>query len=480
MPAVDLSPRLAVDVRVAAELFDRSSRVKLYLERIGPGESNEHRQLVKTLRRALEQVEGETIKTFGDLWDRFDDEEYKQGALDTLKGNLRRFSEWFATIHELLVFLPRQSITPELVFTLEAGFDKLYAEYSPSIVLGSIFNAFEFDFVEILKQNLAGISDIFLQGERNFVLQLAICDCDSPLSYPILGHELGHAIDAKHSISSTIAGQFVKNPNSQDAQILQSWCGEICADLAAVQALGPSPILSLLSMEYCLYPLATICQNTESHPMTRSRLRIVANQLATTGDARQLLDAEVQSYETAWRLDFESKFPDPAERQAKEQDQEVFENIILEMVKRIRQRLSELNLSELHFEQESLVRCVQRLASNSPISAQGKSRDSLREMIEAYRRRTFSTDIERRQEFEGLCRAFTEEPLEIPKILFAGHVRRCKLLEELCMERKRLGSRDSVDSFCQSLATLDGLVGNSVVTACVHKGTRDRLSNRKV
>lgn len=177
------SDDLKVATRVAVELFDHSYRVKQYLTRIGPGESKEHERLVETLVRLLKSVEGKTISSFEALLDTPLQDDSRDHAVEVLQDNLRRFSRYFTTIHELLANLPRESIGPEIVFTLEGCFPESYRPPGVSVVLGSIVNAFEFDFIEILEETLGDIGDVVSADERAFVLQLAICHADSPLAY---------------------------------------------------------------------------------------------------------------------------------------------------------------------------------------------------------------------------------------------------------------------------------------------------------
>ena len=502
------SPDIELAVRVAAELFDRTCRVKQYLGRIGPGNSKELERLISAIKRALKNVERETVKGFRELWKiPENDEDSRRPAVATLNRTLRKFSRWFAKIHELLVLLPGECITPELVFALQHCFQGLYAEYHPSIVLGSLFNAVEFDFIEILKERLVDISEIFPDDETIVVLQLAICDNDSPLAYPILAHELGHAIDSKHDISSRIASEFVPDPNTAGFDIVKSWCNELCADIVATQALGPSPILSLLSMEYCFHPTNTIWRHSKTHPMSRTRLNVVLSDLESSLDS-DLIDPEVRFYETAWRLNLERAVTDATQRQAIEQSQETLStNLIFPMAKRVREELSSINLNlpVVRFRKDSIDRCLQRLRDGSPVSAQGESRSLLQPKVQLFqqfvdeqsfdspegRRSAFETlgkelgepvpsaEEARRQAFQMLCGMCAEAPLEIPKILLSGHLHRAERIREMINEDQPLATEGSVAELCDSLADIDRLIGSSIVTTCVHEEVCYRLDGAR-
>jgi hypothetical protein len=488
-----LSPDLKVAVRSAAELFHRSHRLRKHLERIGPGESGEHRRLVDTMQRALEDIEDTTMGHFAELWRvlRTEDREEVQNPApsDTatpaaefngLLFSLDRFSRRFATIHESLVFLPWRSIRPELVFSLEGCFPLFWRQCQPSIVMGSLFNAFEFDFIKILRQRLPDIAEVFSENERNSVLRFAICDADSPLACAILAHEVGHAIDAEHEVSSSVMSQYVGGPDSR-SDILYSWCEEICADLIAARMVGPSPILSLLSMEYCLYPSQSISQHGPSHPSTRARLRIVGDEPGQP-EATAPMPSELELYENAWRLDLARLFPDDNERQARKQQHDLYmDRLLLPLAQQLREKLSSLDppLPSIAFDRVSLDRCEKRLHFGSPVSAQGEDPTLLAREVEQHRNGAFESLQARRDAFEHLCDKFTENPLGVPQILLAGYQRRCGIIEDLYKEGNPLGNEESVTQLCKAMVRVDRLIGSSIVTSCVHKEVLRRLQTNR-
>ncbi len=513
-----LSPELQVPVRVAAELFDRSSRLKGYLDRIGRGDSNDIVRLIAAIRRALESMERETIRSLAVPWGAFTEEADRCAAIEALWRTLSKFSREFATIHEMLVLLPGERITPELGLTLQGCFEDLYTEYAPSIVLGSIFNAFEFDFVEILKHRLVDIANIFLTGEKIVVLQLAICGRDSPLAYAILGHELGHAIDSRHKISDTIAREFVRDPDTDLFDTVQKWCGELCADIVAARALGLAPILSLLSMEYCFHPGRNLWRLKEpepgnpsrqryvTHPMSRARLSVVLDELDESLD-RILVDSDIKFYENACSNNLERY---PNEQFLKRSQDDLSQNMIARMAEHVRDELSKLKPSSqgVDFRKDSITRCVDRLGRGSPTSAQGEPRENLHPKVHLFRlfkKQHFDTPEGRqqafktfckesgiamqeapndpqeacRQAFDILCDKCTERPMKIPEILLSGHLCRSKRMADLYKEDQPLSTQEKVASLCDSLADLDRLIAGSISTACVHERVLERLRASK-
>jgi hypothetical protein len=472
-----LSPDQKVAVRVAAELFDHSSRVKEYLNGLGPGELGEHQHLVEALLHGLEDVEQETIKSFAELVVVPADSTGQ--AVATLWSGLRIFSKWFTAIHELLALLPRESISPQVIFSLEGCFPEFVREHRPSVVLGSLVNAFEFDFIEILAGVLPDVRRLFPTGEPIFVLELAICDSASPLAYAILAHEVGHALDSRQQISSAVVAEFVaEHPVGQKLHDkLCNWCRELCADLLAARVVGPAPVLSLLSMEYCVYPEYEIFRHSDSHPSTRVRLRALSEDLAQSG-ASDLVRPEVGFYDTAWHLSIENTFPDVTVRRQEEQSHDALSDVfILPMAERLRQRLLSLDppVLPLQFSDASLERCVKRLRQGLPVSAQGEAPESLAEKVREHSGRRLDAGKSRREEFKTLCDQFTEAPLEVPQILLAACRRRSEILDGLYAQKRPLADRGSVSSFCNSMRELDSLIASSIVTSCVHNEVLSRL-----
>ena len=84
-----------------------------------------------------------------------------------------------------IVQLFRGHYTSETVAVLNGAFGKLYEEQAPSTLLGTIFNAFEFDFLEVVEQRLPDLRDVVTDVDRNVVLQLAVCDRESPAAWAV-------------------------------------------------------------------------------------------------------------------------------------------------------------------------------------------------------------------------------------------------------------------------------------------------------
>jgi len=465
---------LRVLLRIAGELLIRSSQTKRYLDEIRPGEAGEYWQLAETIRAALEGIEQLLPETVRAVRSGSDKAVTPEG-IEVLYRLLEKFSAWFTTIHELLVYLPQSAVTPESKATLRSSFGALYEDLSPSIILGSLFNALEFDFFQLIRTRLPGFDEIDIRETENIVLQLAICDRDAPASWAILGHELGHAIDQKFAITEKIVPKFVTDPNSAPFKILSSWCQEFCADLLAARALGPSPILALLSLEYCVFPLRPVFYASKTHPATSWRLAAVTSFLRRLYERKDYLQVEREFYALAALYSLERSEPDEARRRSLEEaDRLQFRHVALPLVRELQREIVLLNIPAHNLNAVSIERCSDRLYDGLPVSAQGKSKRELREALTDYKSESYRTKDERVVAFKRLAADFKEEPLDIPAILMSGQELRLKLLTPSPATEMDLGVLEGIQKLTGGMRRLDELVSASINMSGVHKQLRTR------
>ncbi len=470
---------LEVLLRVGLELLNRSAATRRYLEKIGPGDTGEHRQLIQTIRIALDGVEQLLPQTIDSVIKFLPKgEPDRELGFEVLASYLTKFAHWFKTIHELLVYLPRQPITPETVSALAASFGEVYKAYQPSIILGSLFNALEFDFFQIVRDRLPDIDTIVVEDAENIVLQLAICDRDSPHAWAILAHEMGHAIDLRESISQKITDRFVTDPSSQAYQLVRSWSGELCADLLAAKAFGPSSILALLSLVYCILPLTDISSPSTTHPATRWRLDVVSRYLKEQYGDSALLEEETLLYRAAAEYSLVRAAPESEARKVlRALDSRQFDSIILPIAEELYEAIQAVPIPQHTIFPDSLERCLVRLRQNLPVSAQGLPRANLRANIASYRQLHFESKADRQKHFEDLVGRFKEEPLEMPTIFLSGFQRRHELIQGACSQVSQLSEPERLESLCADLWRLDQLIASSINTSSVHMHIR-RLEYR--
>src|SRR5271165_2286048 len=132
----------------------------------------------------------------------------------TIQGVLGHAGVSFLKLHELLLFVPREAIPRELRSLCECLFREAFDIKKISVVLTSIFNAFEYSLDDVMYSlKIDVISDkVPDPSTLSFgnVMELAIIDRDNPLSWVLLAHEFGHYLDHTAKITDAAAEQLVK------------------------------------------------------------------------------------------------------------------------------------------------------------------------------------------------------------------------------------------------------------------------------
>jgi len=215
------------------------------------------------------------------------DEEVSPVEEIALKTLLRNSINTFFVLHDLLLFLPREKIRKELHFFCQELFFPIYDPKDLSIILTSVYNAFEYSLDEAIRS-----LDVFMMKVPDprklpfgHVMELAIIDRDNPLSWAILAHEFGHYLDQKNNLSKPLADKFLQEklkpePNLPPdlRRIYRSLASEALADLTAYYLLGPVGILPLVNMELN-FAMATDkpLPFDFKHPLTTTRLQVITN-----------------------------------------------------------------------------------------------------------------------------------------------------------------------------------------------------------
>ncbi len=461
--------------RIFFELLYRSEKIRRYLEQIGPGESNEFVQLSRTINSALNQFQATAAaavrQTRSDTIDAAD----HKILLDALEV----FSRAFSTIHQYFAYFPPLPIRPETIHTLKSTFGAEFRRHEPSVLLTSSFNAFEFDFVRHLTSSLASLQVFAAPSERNIVLQLPSVDVSAPLAWPLLAHEVGHAIDFDQNISERIATRIGPGTDPGLRALIRDMCEEMTADLLAAKAIGPAAPLALLSFVYCLLPQEAVewdptprlqGRNERVYPTTRWRARIVYDYLTTKTGELASLKKEVDDFESAWRFRTDLLLGPTRAATAAANEQRVFDRLIATLASEIIKEIEVLPIRDFSLDDGTLTRHSSRLARNLPVAAQGKSRSLLTRAVREYRGRKATT----REQFDALLEQFEEKPTGVAAILLSGYVHRNKLITQASMDAETMDVPLAV-SVCVRLDRADSLLRTSIDGSAIH----DRLLKRR-
>ncbi len=456
-------PRVQVLLRIAAELYHRANSVSDHLDQIRSLETPEYRQIADTIDTALANIKGPPFDVFN-VMEAIGDKQALPLLFNTLKG----FAHWFAKTHELLVYLPSPGVLPETIAMLERGFGSSYDKVKPSVILGTLFNAFEFDFYEGLGKVLPDFRRITQPDEGKPVLQQPVCDRCSPVGWGILGHEMGHTLDRIGGISRRATDSLMSDNDSVLYRVLRNWAKELCADLIAAETLGPAAIMSLLSLEYCVYPLLRIHLPSHSHPTTMWRLETVRKFL-NRKYGEDFLTTELEFYRSAWDYSLRRDEPDPQKQsEVRQTDRVYYECFILPLAKQL-ERLVHEHIPPGHTILPATVdRCTNRLERCVPIAAQGAERSELRKSLETYRKQVFPTKSAKYEQFARLVATFREDPLPISVLLLSAAKRR----EQLMGQAAELFPRDiegSIEILRGQLTRSDARVIKSIGTQVIHE-----------
>ena len=457
---------LQVPLRTAAELSYRAANTKRYLDQVISGEAGDHlrvREIRDLVALAIQAIQEHLPKTVGQALSSYS--KNPDESIQVFLDNLRLFSHWFLQIHELLVYLPRRPAPTQTVALLSSSFGKEFQRHKPSIILGSLFNALEFDFFELMRSRIPDLEEIDVSNKNRVVLQIAVCDKDSPPAWAILAHEMGHAIDQQENISAEVVSTYIKDPKSEVYKIILAWCGEFCADLIAAHVLGPAPMMALLSFEYCVYPLCPIYQSSKTHPTTKWRLDVVADYLRRKCGGVNYLQQEVEDYTMAWTL---SVGPDKR-NSVEESDKKQFNNIASPLVDALEQKIEALRLPTFTLDPGALERCLLRLGHGSPIGAQGTPRETLRAALRNYRKRDFESKEERRRTFSELAEKFAENPLDVQSIMLSCYQKRLMDMGAVVHGATPFNTTEAVSEICKRFQRLDELIAYSINTSTIHR-----------
>lgn len=459
--------------RVAGELLARSSAIKRYLASLEDSGLVNYSQLTTTISKAIEKIEEDLRVTAETVRSSLEKGVDSEAAEEVFFASLERFARWFVSIHQLLVYLPTQAPKPEATAVMTASFGEVFDTLKPSIILGSLINALEFDFQKVVTDRLPDLGEIVFSETRNIVLQIPICDRESPSTWAILAHELGHAADHFYEISSSVVPKLLGSATGAGIEILRSWAKEVCADLIAASTLGPAGILTVIGLEHCVFPLRKICDSTRTHPSTRARLELVSSFL-TKRYGFDTLERERESYVQAWEYSLKRAWPASDHAQVRDRHRNGMEAFFSPLATRLAESVEQLPIPKHTLTQDSLARCDSRLTRGLPISAQGAPRPDLRDKLTTYRGASFGTVTDRRDAFQKLTADFAEQPLEMASILTSCHKRKEQIMSTFA---SALLTREPTKPAALSagLETLESLVASSINTSAIHQ----RLLNTK-
>jgi hypothetical protein len=153
--------------------------------------------------------------------------------------------------------LPRESIRRELRDYCECLFRGEYDSSKISLILTSLFNAFEYSLDDVMRFLEADVFKFKIpntDAESSFgaVMELAIVDRNNPMAWAVLAHEFGHFLDNRAGLTKRAVEEFGAKMNTtlpaEIVKALERLCKEIVADLTGYYLQGPCSIIPLANM----------------------------------------------------------------------------------------------------------------------------------------------------------------------------------------------------------------------------------------
>jgi dCTP deaminase len=437
-------------LRGIGELFVRYDRVRDYLLLVA--EHGVHEDLTATLRQTLEQAELVTREAIGTALN-----EPRVRRIELLQDAHEAFATVFTREHERLDLLPAPATPPEMRALIEQAF----GQAPRSILLCNIFNAFEYNFDENA-------------GDPKAVLNLAMCDAASPAAWSVLGHEMGHSKE-KGEAEQVVRQVLGVRANQKVKAIVGDFASEMFADLVAARALGPAPMIALLSMEYCLFTKRAVVwdpsrleQGARSHPPTHWRATVVADFLRQYGSAHHLKAFSDEFVGAARRRIEVEHGPDELAR-----DNVLYHRWFERIATVLKPMVSQLPASELRTHQisESLLqRSSTRLSFGFPAAAHGLDKRTLRRKLAAYWR---NRKRDARDAFYALADEFREEPSTPAILLLSCQQQRRAVIDALITESRGFADRHEVAVALRRLSVIDQIAQTSIQMMGVHRSVLD-------
>jgi hypothetical protein len=320
----------------------------------------------------------------------------------------------------MLLLLPREAAKPQASFLLRDSFG--LKQLDASIVLTNFISAYEYRFEDILKQvNLDQEEREDITRGGNVICQ-AFADKDNPLSWAVLAHEYGHAINDRNALSEKILTEALHRPKHDDNPKIElkmalnaSVVAETVADFIAAHVLGPASLMPILFVEMMQPRLKKIERISAGHPPTPLRVQMVSEYLKSLKVSTADFDVVFETY----AFDYSRKLSemDSDDRDTVEAMGKEAENLLSPLCKVISSKVGELNLRR--FEERNLETAralAKKLAERLPISSiRKRSDESIFAGLNSLRT-GYSTPDQVYEVVSGL----DEEPVAASEILTAG------------------------------------------------------------
>ncbi len=223
------------------------------------------------------------------------------GFIRTIDNTVAEVLTKLSVLHIGLAYLPGRAVRPETgVFVSgvcnSAAPSGREPVIEPSVIL-ALLDEYNFGEVDVpawlrreyQRKNLRSPS---LSGREAVVCVLPIIEGTNPLTWVLLVHELGHAVDGRHRLSEAVT-KAISAPGPA-AAVFNNWAKEFCADLIALRLVGPAYFAAYCS--FCAFS-RSLRYTSDTHPPSDLRIWMLKSTMEdTTGHGLALHDPFIDYY----------------------------------------------------------------------------------------------------------------------------------------------------------------------------------------
>jgi hypothetical protein len=464
--STDLKRRLVICL--LGEAVEKIYRVRHILTRQQVYVEVEHKRFeysepIKTLSGAIDRIEAEGLTGDSELFKSLLGRKSSgDSEVNALLGQVQKVLRSIQGIHELLLLLPRESVSPQVFFLLQ---DCFAVSPKAAIVLTNLICSYEFRVEDVLQKldlsqrELPYFRDVlsdFTPGGS--VVGLAFMDRDNPLAWPVLAHEYGHTLDdAQHISSQIVHGDQVPKEEDEAARVTVSWTAELFCDFVAAHVLGPVSLIPILLVEMTQLE---INKEWTHHPPTPIRIALVRKYLAKIGVG----DKDFAGFFELYHFDYTQKL-EKLESSSRKKEAAT-SSLAAEMLSSVSESIAtKVNSLSLHAftnaRLETARRLQERLKNGSPISAvRGCSDPDLYEKLDLLKEGAPIEDV------YAVLTSLDEVPVQSAEILTAGWLYKLGTYQEE-LQRSFGQSESSLKIYREYLARIDSLLLKSLELSAV-------------
>lgn len=468
------------------EIAERFLRLEKYIEEAEIELAEQQLHLVDYIRNSIVERLGELEK----LWQRTLRERESKEAYDIDRAvsalvRLAASLERFKNLHKALRWFYTPWVEAETETFLRDFFNtplsqQLFEELNVTVGLTE-----DYDFVNPYPAVHFGSR----QPNTPNIVALPLIEKDNPLMWPVLMHEVGHALiqasDIDRKFEVTISSQ--KAPESSK-RILHQWARELGSDLLALKLLGPSYLLAYLNFysfifhdpKKSIYAFHKDSKNTPSPvkrvEFLRARLQRMDHRFFIKGE---LLDFYWTLFEM--RLELENKkrqydFKSKEKEEEKENEEEIdpqisdqlYEKLQQLVVEEIEGEFSKLQLTEFHYDNDftPAKELVKRLSQKELISSKRTYMPTETQVM---------SDLEK-GDLLAACKRLREEPCRPVEIITAAWLTQLNHEFSIYYESRDVNNVPFDEELGNSEYS-SRLVAKSIETARIHRTFLEKSAN---